>query len=194
MRIASLLLASVLGLAACGETPPAAPERASLADGDDCFAKRDWNCAAANYNGYLKTYPNHPAANAKLGIARTRAGHHREAVPFYKRAEELGVITYDMYAAYALSLEATGDLNGAIRANGKVLELVPSLVDVRGSLAAQLVRQGRVDEALDLLESFDADLKRRGHPPYFTAQVAAIRAAARPAPLVTNTGRGSQAA
>ena len=177
MRIYGLMFAMALGLAAC-ESRPAAPEPASLADGDACFAQRNWNCAAANYNGYLKEYPNDPTVNAKLGIARTRAGHHREAVPFYKQAETLGVVTYDMYAGYAISLEATGDLDNAIRTNRKALEIVPSLVDVRGSLAAQLVREGQPAEAVSLLEEFDTALQRQGQPPYFTAQIASIKQAA----------------
>lgn len=176
MRVFTLILAAAaaLGLAAC-EPEAAAPQPASLPDGDNCFAQRNWNCAAANYNGYLQTYPNDAQVNAKLGIARTRAGHHREALPFYKHAEDLGVITYDMYAGYALSLDATGDLDGAIRANRKALELVPSLVDVRGSLAAQLVRKGQPGEAVDLLEDFDTRLKQQGDQPYFTAQIASIK-------------------
>lgn len=178
MRIAGLLIVAALGLTACQQEKAEAPQPASLSDGDECFASRDWNCAAANYNGYLKAYPNDPMVNAKLGIARTRAGHHREAVPFYKRAEELGVVTYDMYAGYAISLEATGDLDGAIRANRKSLELVPSLVDVRGALAAQLVRKGQPREAVALLEEFDNGLKRQGDQPYFPAQIASIKEAA----------------
>lgn len=175
MRIHSLMLAAALALAACEPKAAAVPERASLPDGDSCFARRDWNCAAANYNGYLKQYPNDPAVNAKLGIARTRAGHHREALPYYKHAEELGVVTYDMYAGYAISLEATGDLDNAIRTNRKALEIVPSLVDVRGSLAAQLVRKGQPEEAIELLEEFDLALRRQGSRPYFPAQIASIR-------------------
>jgi Flp pilus assembly protein TadD len=178
MRVFSLTLAVVLalGLAACDELKaPAAPQPASLEDGDNCFAEQNWNCAAANYNGYLKAYPNDPIVNAKLGIARTRAGHHREAVPFYKHAEDLGVVTYDMYAGYAISLDATGDLDGAIRANLKALELVPSLVDVRGSLAAQLVRKGQAKDAVELLQEFDTYLKKHGERPYFTAQIASIK-------------------
>lgn len=171
-----IILACALGLAACeaGNAEPP-PQPASLEDGDQCFADRNWNCAAANYNGYLQTYPDDPAVNAKLAIARTRAGHHREAVPFYRRAEDLGVATFDMYAGYAISLEATGDLDGAIRANERALEAVPSLVDVRGSLAAQLVRRGEPEEALALLEEFDAYLRENGENPYFTAQIAGIR-------------------
>lgn len=171
-----IILAFALGLAACegGNTEPP-PQPASLSDGDQCFADRNWNCAAANYNGYLQTYPDDPSVNAKLAIARTRAGHHREAVPFYRHAESLGVATYDMYAGYAISLEATGDLDGAIRANERALEAVPNLVDVRGSLAAQLERRGDPDEALALLEEFDAYLRENGQEPYFPAQIAGIR-------------------
>lgn len=176
MRVLNLVVVGLaLGLAACGSPKAAAPLPASLEDGDNCFAQRNWNCAAANYHGYLKAYPNDPAVNAKAGIAYTRAGHHREAVPFYKYAESLGVITYDMYAGYAISLDTTGDLDGAIRANRKALELVPSLVDVRGSLAAQLVRKGQPGDAVKLLEEFDTLLKRNGQQPYFTAQIASIK-------------------
>ncbi|HEY0598806.1 hypothetical protein [Brevundimonas sp.] len=177
MRVFGLIVAAALaaGATACGSPEAAAPLPASLEDGDRCFAQRNWNCAGRNYHGYLRNYPNDPAVNAKAGIAYTRAGHHREAVPFYKYAESLGVITYDMYAGYAISLDATGDLDGAIRANRKSLELVPSLVDVRGSLAAQLVRKGQPREAVELLEEFDAMLGREGQPPYFTAQIASIR-------------------
>ncbi|MEH6697511.1 MAG: tetratricopeptide repeat protein [Brevundimonas sp.] len=175
-RRLGVILAVALGLGACepsgGKAPP---QPASLEDGDRCFAARDWTCAAANYGGYLRTYPEDPTVNARLALARTRSGKHQEALPAYRKAEELGVVTYDLYAGYATSLEATGDLEGAIRANRKSLEIVPNLVDVRGALAAQLVRSGQRDEAIALLEEFDAYLKDNGRPPYFTAQIASIR-------------------
>ncbi len=176
MRSFGLVLLIALGLAACEQTgAEAPPQRASLEDGDRCFAARDWACAAANYDGYLQTYPEDPTVNARLALARTRSGKHREALPAYQKAEALGVVTYDLYAGYATSLEATSDLEGAIRANEKALEIVPNLVDVRGSLAAQLVRVGRRDEAIALLEEFDAYLRDNGRPPYFTGQISTIR-------------------
>lgn len=178
MRMSTIGFVGALAFlsAACeGAAPPAKPEPASLADGDSCLASRDYSCAAANYTGYLKAYPNDSNAQAKLGIALTRAGKHREALPAYAKAEEGGVVTYDLFANYAVSLDAAGDLDGAIKANRKALEIVPSLVDVRGGLARQLVRKGETTEAIRLLEGFDRDLKRQGHPPYFTAQIASIR-------------------
>ena len=44
----------------------------------------------------------------------------------------------------------SGDLDGAIEKNRASLKIVPTLVDVRGSLANQLVRKGRAQEAVDL--------------------------------------------
>jgi len=176
MHRIGLVFLVALGLAACEQKEAEAPPQpASLEDGDRCFAARDWTCAAANYDGYLRTYPADPTANARLALARTRSGKHEEALSAYRKAEELGVVTYDLYAGYATSLEATGDLEGAIRANRKSLEIVPNLVDVRGALAAQLVRAGQRDEAIALLEEFDTYLKDNGRPPYFTAQIASIR-------------------
>ena len=83
----------------------------------------------------------------------------------------MGVATYDTYAGYAISLNATGDIDGAIRYNYAALKLAPTLVDVRGALADQLTKKGRKDEALNLLESFDQSLLDQGWPPYFQAQI-----------------------
>ncbi|HYE46900.1 MAG TPA: tetratricopeptide repeat protein [Caulobacter sp.] len=175
MRIWSLVVVGTLSLlaAACEKVAP--PQPASLEEGNRCFEAGQWSCAGANYNGYLKTYPDDPIVNARLAMARTRAGHHKEAIYYYQKAESLGVVTYDLFASYALSLDATGDLDGAIRANLKALEIVPRLVDVRGSLANQLVRKGQTQDAIELLEEFDAFLKRQGEDPYFTAQIASIK-------------------
>jgi len=175
MRVRDLVLVGALSLLAIACEKAAPPQPASLEEGNRCFGEGDWNCAGANYNGYLKTYPNDPTVNARLAIARTRAGHHKESIHFYQKAEELGVVTYDLYANYAVSLDAIGDLDGAIRANLKALEIVPRLVDVRGSLANQLVRKGQTKDAIELLEEFDAYLKREGEAPYFTAQIASIK-------------------
>jgi hypothetical protein len=46
---------------------------------------------------------------------------------------------------------------------------------VRGALAGQLVRKGRPQEALALLQSFDQTLEDAGQPPYFTARIDAIK-------------------
>ena len=172
----------------------ALPEgHASVAEAKACLRDGDMACAEADYIAYLKKYPNDADANAVLAITLTKDGRHKEALPYYRKAETLGVSTYDFWAGYATSLDNTGDLDGAIRANQASLKLVPQLVDVRGSLANQLVRKGKKQEALELLESFDRSLIDRGETPYFTDQIARIKgqtaaAAADPAAEAATAG------
>ena len=172
----SLLAALALGalVSACEKPQPPPPQPASMADGDDCSRDRNWACAEANYRGYLQQYPSDVRANAVLAITLSRESKHREALPFFQKAIDAGAGTYDLFANYALSLDATGDVDGAIKWNRRALDAVPTLVDVRGSLAQQLVRKGQTDEALKLLRDFDRGLVKQGHQPYFTAQIAAI--------------------
>jgi clan AA aspartic protease (TIGR02281 family) len=133
--------------------------------------------AEADMVAYLGQYPKDAQANALLAITLTQDGHHKEALYYYKVAEGLDVGTYDFYAGYGRSLDAMGDTDGAIRMNQAALKLVPQLVDVRGSLADELVRKGRGPEALDLLESFDRQLEANGHQAYFTGQIERIKTA-----------------
>lgn len=147
----------------------------SLSHAEQCLRAGNVMCAEADYIAYLKLYPDDTKANALLAMVMTEDGRHRESIKYYKKAASLGAATYDFHAHHARSLEATGDIDGAIRANYAALDIAPSLVDVRGSLADQLVRKGRAQEALNLLETFDRSLEDRGHPAYFPARIDAIR-------------------
>jgi predicted aspartyl protease len=152
----------------------------SLGAAQSCLRDNDYPCAEADFRAYLKKYPNDSHANALMALTLTKDGQHKEAIWYYKRASGMGVATYDFYAGYAISLDATGQTDEAIRMNYAALDIVPSLVDVRGALANQLVRKGRTDEALNLLETFDRRLEDQGQAPYFTAQIAQIKAKANP--------------
>ena len=147
----------------------------NLAHANACLQRGEIMCAQADYIAYLKLYPDDAHVNAQLAILMTEEGRHRESLRYYRKARELGVSTYRFNARHAQSLEAVGDLAGAIEANYATLELQPSLVDVRGALAKQLVRAGRAREAVNLLETFDRSLADRGHPAYFGAQIDQIR-------------------
>lgn len=147
----------------------------SVSAAQQCIADGDLPCAEADYRAYLKQYPNDAHALGVLAIVLTRDGQHRQAVPYYQRALALTSGTYDLYAGYAISLDNVGRLDDAIAANQASLRIVPNLVDVRGSLADQLVRKGRVQEALQLLESFDRQQEDRGEPGFFVGQIAQIR-------------------
>jgi clan AA aspartic protease (TIGR02281 family) len=147
----------------------------SLGAAEACLRAADYPCAEADFRAYVQKYPNDGRANARLAMALTEDGRHDEALPYYKRAGELGVATYDFYASYATSLDKTGHTDDAIKENYAALNLVPRLVDVRGNLADELVLKGRKAEALNLLGSFDQSLVDEGHPPYFTDQIARIK-------------------
>jgi clan AA aspartic protease (TIGR02281 family) len=150
---------------------------ASLSAAEACYRDHDYACTEADYEAYLQKYPNDSLTNARLALVLTHDGRHKEALQYYRKAESLGgSATYDFYAGYAESLEATGDLDGAIEKNRASLKIVPTLVDVRGSLANELVRKGKSQEAIDLLESFDRTLEDEGEQPYFTSQIEQIKA------------------
>ncbi len=161
-------------LTAC-EKPAPAPELASKDDGMECLRVNDMPCAEANLRGYLLQYPNDSQTAAVLAIGMTKAGRHKQALYYYNKAVQGGQATYDLYAFYAMSLDAVGDIDNAIAYNAKALKIVPGLVDVRGDMARQLVRKGKPDEAIALLKWYDAFLKKQGQSPYFTAQIAAIQ-------------------
>ena len=173
---ALLIAVGLCALSACKPTPPA-PEPASKDVAMKCLQAGDFACAEANLRGYLKQYPTDSDTTAILAIVLSQAGKHREALPFHARAVEAGEATYDIFAWYARSLDATGDLAGAMTYNRKALQMVPSLVDVRSDLAQQLVRSGKPEEAIALLREYDDDLAGKGHPPYFTVQIAGIEEA-----------------
>jgi clan AA aspartic protease (TIGR02281 family) len=147
----------------------------SMGDAEHCLRGDNLPCAEADMLAYLKQYPKDSHATALLAITLTRDGRHKEALYYYKKAETMGVATYDFYAGHAKTLDTLGDTDGAIAKNQAALRLVPSLVDVRGDLADELVRKGRAKEALELLTSFDDQLVSKGYKPYFTEQIRRIQ-------------------
>ncbi len=175
MKLSHAALIGALALAACEKAAPPPPPPASKTDAEACYRDRDYRCAALNYYGYLKLYPTETDTRAIYAIALTKSGQHAIAVPQFARVLKEGAGTYDLFANYAISLDALGRAEESITWNRKTLELVPNLVDVRGTLAQQLVKQGKHDEAIKLLQEFDSYLKTRGQSPYFTGQIMTIR-------------------
>ncbi len=156
-------------LTGCKQTPH------SLATARSCLQKKDLPCAEANLRGYLERYPHDYLDTARLAVMLSQEGKHADAEDYAKTAIDGGVNDYELYANYAISLEATGDVAGAMAQNRKALALNPALADVAATLTRQLVQAGKLDEALSVLTSFDATQQARGHPPHFTDQIASIR-------------------
>lgn len=139
-----------------------------------CMSARDWECAEDNWSQYIKLRPDDSRAIANYGFALHFEGNDQAAVRQFETAIAQGEGTYDLFAAYADSLENVGRTEAAIDWSYKALQLVPSLVDVRGNLAKLLVHQKKYYEALALLAEFDQRLEAEGHLPYFKGQRIAI--------------------
>ncbi len=158
----------------------------SLGEAKSCLEEKNYSCAEENYEGYLEKYPNDASTTAILAITLTQDGQHKAAIYYYKRAIYLGVGTYDLYANYANSLNAVGNIDDSIKMNYAALKIVPKLVDVRGALADQLVKRGRGQEGLKLLETFDESLIQDGYSPYFADQIERIKNKISPAAPASN--------
>lgn len=139
-----------------------------------CMQVRDFACAESNWQEYVQLRPGDGFALANLGIVMNVRDEHEQAVVQFQKAVDAGEGTYDLFAYYADSLAKLDRVDEAIDWSYRSLSVVPTLVDVRGSLATLLVRRHRTHEALALLQAFDADAEAHGHPARFTGQRIAI--------------------
>lgn len=184
----TLLLAAISGCSSpqLPPKPKTAPEFEQAAI--HCMSARDWECAEDNWSQYIKLRPGDSRAIANYGFALHFDGNDQAAIRQFETAIGQGEGTYDLFAAYADSLANVGRTEAAVDWSYKALQLVPSLVDVRGSLAKLLVRQKKYYEALALLAEFDQHLEAEGHPPWFKGQRIAIESTV-PRPLPGNDDR-----
>ena len=166
-----LLVLCVVFLASCSKTYTANDYKKA---GQDCFKERDLNCAEENWAKYVQMRPNDSSGHAHYALLLNWNDKPDQAIVQAERAISMGEGTYDLYAAYAASLEKAGRTDEAIDWSYKTLAIVPSLVDVRGSLAKMLVQKNRQYEALALLTSFDDGLIAKGKNAYFEGQRMAI--------------------
>lgn len=135
-----------------------------------CARLGDLRCQEDNWRDYLRLRPDDGLGTANLGIVLNLRGKHEEAIAQFKRSQEEGVGSYDLFAYMADSHEKLGQTADAIEWSYKALSVVPTLVDVRGKLARLLVKSERPYEALSLLQGYDSQLEARGLQPYFAAQ------------------------
>lgn len=166
---------AALALLGCSETPKTPSQIKASATA--CMRNQDFECAKQRWQEYVRLRPNDANAIASLGITENKLDDDEAAVADFRKAIDLGEGTYDLFSYYADSLSKLGKTDQAIDWYYKSLAVVPSLVDVRGSLAKLLVQEKRYFEALVLLASFDDHLKSIGYPPYFEGQRIAIETA-----------------
>ena len=139
-----------------------------------CRVADDLACEETNWRTVLRMRPDSTRAMANLGWVLNRRDQHAEAVTLFQRAIEQGEGAYDLFAYYADSLAKLGRVDEAIEWNYRCLEVLPRAVDVRSTLAKQLVQKKRRYEALALLAAFDEVVQTPGRPTYFDAQRIAI--------------------
>jgi predicted aspartyl protease len=135
-----------------------------------CMQTRHFPCAEKNWTLYIKMRPTDAQAIASLAVIYNWDDKPEAAIVQAEKAIEMGQGTYDLFAAYAESLEKVGRIDEAIDWSYKSLAIVPNLVNVRGDLARLLIMKKREYEALALLASFDATLEAQGHRQYFDGQ------------------------
>lgn len=154
----------------------------SLADAQTCLHAGDLACAADNLKGYLRLKPEDMHATGLLAIILTQTGKHEEAIPMARKAIAGGVQDAQLYANLGGSLGATGDVDAAIAANRKALELDPNLIDVAMATAGMLNDKGQAAEGVKILEAFDAHQVAGGHPAKFPAMIEVMKQNITPAP------------
>lgn len=168
MRITSIIFLTTF-LIACTKMPAEVEKKASK-----CLRSGDYPCAEENFRWLLEKKPNDVRIQANLAFSLTSQNKHANAISIYQKLITEGEGSYDLFAYYATSLSANGDIEDAITWNYRALSIVPKLVDVRGKLATLLVKQGRPYEALALLTSFDEQLVQQRRKPYFKGRRIAI--------------------
>ncbi len=114
-------------------------------------------------------------AFALLGISYSKLGRHEEAIKQFKKSMALGRASYQLYAFYAISSAAIGQLDDAIKYNREALKIVPDLLDVRKRLSEQLLTKGMKKEALELLENYDNEQRRLGKEEFFKENIKLIK-------------------
>jgi predicted aspartyl protease len=153
--------------------PPSAYKDGAL----KCIQARDFGCAETNWVQYIKMRPTDAHAIASLAVVYNWDDKPEASIVQAEKAIDMGQGTYDVFAAYAESLEKVGRIDEAIDWSYKTLAIMPNLVNVRGDLARLLVMKKREQEALALLASFDAYLDAKGQGRYFEGQRIAIESA-----------------
>ncbi len=142
---------------------------------NDCYISKRFNKAIDILNKYVATNTTNPRAYGLLAMSLSRDQKYDESIPIFQKRISFGQYGFDICAFYAISLNAVGNINESIIWNKKALEIAPSLIDVRSSLAEQLVKTGKQQEAIKLLQSFDDGRVQKGQNRIFTAKIEAIK-------------------
>ena len=132
-------------------TPPQLLQRAIQLHGAAALDE-----AAALYRQITTLDPAHAVAWNLLGVVAHQKGQYQDALGLIGRAIGLRADVADFHANYALALTSLGILAQAIDSHNRALALDPRCGAALGGLAKLRRRQGRLDEAEQLLRALTA--------------------------------------
>jgi clan AA aspartic protease (TIGR02281 family) len=143
---------------------------APFAKGMECFRDSDYDCAEVMFNRHLAANPRDGRALGYLARAQRRLEKYPDNVANSEKAFALGEANFELFHAYAESLEQVGRGADAIKWNYRALGISPNAYEAYNALVRQLMTNGKPDEALGLASAYDAALERRGRRKVFAAQ------------------------
>jgi tetratricopeptide (TPR) repeat protein len=143
-----------------------------LASGLIAFQRRDWQAALAAGNRMVELYPGHPGSYQMRSVVLVRMGRFEEAFAYTEKAIALLPNNPDGANEWRRAFIQYGTGRYAEAASGlrQVLAKSPTGLAIIFPLAAALVRDGRPEEARQLL-----DEARRHHPDLSSAKVAEMQ-------------------
>ncbi len=102
---------------------------AAKAEGVSLFQKKRFASAVERFTRAISIDPSDPETYLSRGVAREASGDDKGALRDYEKAEGLPVVVIDLRTSILMSLartlEKTGDLAGAAREFGRVVEIAP---------------------------------------------------------------------
>ncbi|HVQ29305.1 MAG TPA: tetratricopeptide repeat protein [Vicinamibacteria bacterium] len=108
--------------------------------------------AAAEFEAMIAETPDDAEALAGAGRIAAAQKNYAKALPLLRRAVEQRPNDTDLMGSLAKATEASGDANAAALAFGEIVLRSPANHIARSHLAAMLVKQGRIDQALRTLQ------------------------------------------
>ena len=113
----------------------------------------DWASAEASYLKALALNPSSESAHRAYALLLSALGRHREAVRESDRAIELDPLCLVVGGAAAWVAYASGDYPAAIEIARNTIDMDPEFVRARRVLAAAYLQAGRIDDAVQELET-----------------------------------------
>jgi tetratricopeptide (TPR) repeat protein len=151
-RILALVLATTLGLAACGGGDAAVKEH--FASGNELARTGEFDKAIDEYKAALQEEPNNVSVLTNLGVAYYNTGQLDEAIAQYEKALETAPDDADIHSNLAAAYVQQEELDEALSEYQRAIELQPDLEQAHYGLGVVYMQQGKNDEAVQAFEKF----------------------------------------